>query len=47
MSWIRRLASSLRVGRLERQLDQELEFHLAMRTREKTAGGATAEEARR
>ncbi len=47
MSWIKRLVSSLRVGRLERQLDQELEFHLAMRTREKTAGGATAEEARR
>jgi predicted permease len=47
MSWIKRFASSLRGGRLEQELDKELEFHLAMRTREKAAGGATPEEARR
>ena len=47
MAWIKRLAASLRRGRLEEELDKELEFHLAMRTREKTAGGATPEEARR
>jgi hypothetical protein len=45
--WIKRFASSLRGGRLEEELDQELEFHLTMRAREKTAAGATAEEARR
>ncbi|MDR3702493.1 MAG: permease prefix domain 1-containing protein [Candidatus Sulfopaludibacter sp.] len=46
MSWIKRFASSLRGGRLEEELDKELEFHLAMRAREKTAGGTTPEEAR-
>ena len=46
MSWIKRLASSLRAGKLEEDLEKELEFHLDMRAREKTAAGTTPEEAR-
>jgi predicted permease len=47
MSWIKRLASSLRVRKLEEDLEKELEFHLEMRAREKTSAGTTPEEARR
>ena len=47
MSWIKRLAASLRARKLEEDLEKELEFHLEMRVREKTATGATPEEARR
>lgn len=47
MSWIKRLASSLRGQRLEDDLNRELEFHLAMRTREKTDCGVPPDEARR
>src|SRR5260370_2603650 len=47
MSWIKRLASSLRARKLEEDIEKELEFHLDMRAREKTSAGATPEEARR
>lgn len=47
MSWIKRLASSLRSRKREEDLEKELEFHLEMRAREKTSAGASAEEARR
>jgi hypothetical protein len=47
MSWIKRLASSLRVRKLEEDLEKELEFHLEMRSREKISAGTTPEEARR
>src|SRR5664280_2752301 len=47
MSWIKRLASSIRPRRLEEELDKELEFHLEMRAREKTAPGVVPGEARR
>src|SRR5712692_10360520 len=47
MSWINRLHGSLRKNRLEDQLDDELQFHIEMRTQEFMAAGLTAEEARR
>ena len=47
MSWIKRLASTLRGQRLEAELDRELEFHVAMRAREKAGSGLPPEEARR
>src|ERR1700683_3762020 len=47
MSWIKRLAASLRTRKLEADLDRELEFHLSMRANEKTSPGVTPEEARR
>jgi predicted permease len=46
MSWINRLLASFRKNRLEDQLDDELRFHIEMRTRELVAAGMTAEEAR-
>jgi len=47
MSWIKRLASSLRARKLEEDIDKELEFHLEMRAREQTSTGVTPEEVRR
>jgi hypothetical protein len=46
MSWINRLFGSLRKNRLEDQLNDELEFHLDMRTRELISAGMTPAEAR-
>ncbi|HLN02313.1 MAG TPA: ABC transporter permease [Bryobacteraceae bacterium] len=46
MSWINRLLSSLRRNKLDDQLDDELQFHIEMRTREFIAEGMTPEEAR-
>src|SRR6266404_4193615 len=46
MSWIRRLRSLFEKQKLEDQLDEELQFHIEMRTREFVAAGMTAEEAR-
>jgi hypothetical protein len=46
MSWINRLLGSLRKSGLEEQLDDELHFHIEMRTKEFVAAGMTAEEAR-
>jgi predicted permease len=47
MSWIKRLASSLRGRKLEDDLEKELAFHLEMRTREKIAAGDAPDDARR
>jgi len=47
MSWIQRLAASLRSQKLEQDLDKELAFHLDMRIREKIAAGAAPDDARR
>ena len=46
MSWMNRLLGSLRKSGLEEQLDDELRFHIEMRTQEFVAAGMTAEEAR-
>jgi hypothetical protein len=46
MSWINRLFGSIRKDKLEDQLDEELQFHIEMRTREFIAAGMTPEEAR-
>jgi hypothetical protein len=46
MSWINRLLRSLRKNKLEDQLNDELRFHLDMRTQEFIAAGKTPEEAR-
>ena len=45
MSWINRLLGSLRKDKLEDQLDDELQFHIEMRTQEFIAAGMTPEEA--
>lgn len=47
MSWLNRLRGSLGKTKLERQLDDELRFHLEMRTDEFIAAGMDPEEARR
>jgi hypothetical protein len=47
MSWINRLYGSFRKNKLEDQLDEELQFHIEMRTQEYVAAGLTPEEARR
>lgn len=46
MSWVNRLLGSLRKNKLEDQLDDELQFHLDMRTRELISAGMTPAEAR-
>jgi hypothetical protein len=46
MSWINRLLGALRKNKLEDQLDEELQFHIEMRTREFIATGMTPAEAR-
>src|SRR5260370_38035049 len=46
MSWIRRLRSLFETQKLEDQLDQELQFHIEMRTQEFVAAGMTPEQAR-
>jgi putative ABC transport system permease protein len=45
MSWIHRLFGTLRKNKLEDQLDDELQFHIEMRTREFIAEGMRPEEA--
>src|SRR6266700_1814204 len=47
MAWLSRLLASIRKNKLEDQLDDELQFHLEMRTKEFIAAGMTPEEARR
>src|SRR5215467_5493755 len=47
MAWINRLFGSLRKNKLEDQLDDELQFHIEMRTQEFIATGMAPEEARR
>jgi predicted permease len=46
MSWISRLVGSLRKSKLEDNLDDELQFHIEMRTREFIAAGIEPDEAR-
>ena len=46
MSWFHRLVGSLRKDRLEDQLDDELQFHIEMRTQEFIAEGMEPEDAR-
>src|SRR5260370_22409948 len=46
MYWINRLLGSFQKNRMEDQLNDELQFHIEMRTRELVAAGMTAEEAR-
>src|SRR5437773_10632566 len=46
MSWIHRLRSLFEKQKLEDQLDEELQFHIEMRTQEFIATGMTPEEAR-
>src|SRR5882762_9864493 len=47
MSWISRFRDSFRKNKLENQLDDELQFHIEMRTQEFIAAGMEPEEARR
>jgi hypothetical protein len=47
MSWINRLVGSIRKNKLERQLDDELQFYIEMRKQEFMAAGLKPEEARR
>jgi predicted permease len=47
MSWINRLIGSLRRDKLDEHLDDELRFHIEMRTQEFVAAGMTREDARR
>src|SRR6266446_5791090 len=46
MSWINRLVGSLHKRPLENDLDDELQFHIQMRTQEFIASGMTQQEAR-
>ncbi len=46
MSWMNRLAYLLRRHKLDRDLSDELRFHVEMRTRENIAAGMSPEEAR-
>ena len=45
MSWLRRLLNTFRPGRVERDIDRELSFHIAERTEQLQAQGMSREEA--
>src|SRR5687767_14629916 len=47
MSWFSRFVNVLRHARLDRDLDDEIRFHLEARTEELTRAGMSAEEAKR
>ena len=47
MSWLRRLLNTLRPGRLEREIDREMAFHLAERIDDLRAQGLSARDASR
>jgi predicted permease len=47
MAWLNRLIRTIHRGRLERDLDEELQFHLEMRMEEYVRGGMSPCEARR
>ena len=47
MAWLRRLRATLRPGRMDSELDDELRFHIEQRAEELTAAGMTSEQARR
>jgi predicted permease len=46
MSWLKRVKGLLHIGRLERELDEELRAHIEMRAQDNMAKGMTREEAR-
>src|SRR5690348_1434189 len=46
MSWLSRIAAIVRSRKLERDLDQELQFHMELKTQENIAAGMEPEEAR-
>jgi len=46
MSWINRILGSFWKNKLENQLDDEMRFHIEMRTQEFISAGMTAKEAR-
>ena len=46
MSWLRRLTTTFRASRVERDIDRELDFHLAERTDQLRAEGMPLEQAR-
>src|SRR5262245_14746563 len=47
MAWFKRLINLTRLDRLSRELDREMEFHLAERTDDLIAKGMSAAQARR
>jgi predicted permease len=47
MTWMKRLANLFRVGSLDRELDEEMRFHLEMRAAQYEKEGLAPEEARR
>ena len=47
MPWFRRLANTFRTGRLRRDIDRELSFHVAEREDALRTEGLSDEEARR
>src|SRR5262245_7561468 len=47
MSWIRRLINTLRRGSLDREIDEELQFHLESRAADLQRAGVSADDARR
>src|ERR1700694_5086974 len=47
MAWVSRLLASIRKNKLEDQLDDELQFHIEMRTQEFITAGMAPEEAHR
>src|SRR5690348_6359073 len=46
MSWLSRIAAIVRSRRLERDLDEELQLHIELKTQENIAAGMPSEEAR-
>jgi len=47
MSWLSRLANAFRSGRMDRELDEELRFHMESRKEEMVRQGVSAQEAER
>jgi predicted permease len=47
MAWLTRLVNVLRRGRVDAEIDEELQFHLEERTRESAAAGMAPDDARR
>src|SRR5690242_16415073 len=46
MSWLNRIAAVVRSRKLERDLDEELQLHIELKTQENIAAGMPPEEAR-
>lgn len=47
MAWAERLMNAFRRGRLDAEIDEELQFHIEQRTRDNVAAGMTSDRARR